>query len=268
MNNVVKLTKSAKDSDLGLLREELKKGADINCEGSFLLLNSVIFGNSFINEEYIQFLIKNGIDINQKTSYGRTALHYAAMLGDLRIVQILLENGIDVNAIDLDHCNALMKTCEHNFLLAPWNLARDEDSLNFSKSEKLKLQDNYNSMYWKIKERKQMYDNQIRIIKLLLESGINKMYSASNPLARDFATREPIEGSALDLAISNSYDNDMRVVRTLCEYNVPLLKEHHNNFNFGDELFNGGLDAFICDGLEYRKTAKKLQLVNKYNSKK
>ena len=267
MNNVVKLIKSAKDGNLGLLKEELKKGADINCEGSFLLLNSVIFGN-FINEEYIQFLIKNGIDINQKTSYGRTALHYAAMLGDLRAVQILLESGIDVNAIDLDQCNALMKTCEHNFLLAPWNLARDEYSLNFSSSERFKLQSNFNSMYWKIKERKQMYDNQVRIIKLLLESGTNKMHSASNPLAQDFATREPIEGTALDLAISNSYDNDMRVVRTLCEYNVPLLKKHHNHFDFCDELFYGGLDAFICDGLEYRKTAKKLQLVNKYNSKK
>ena len=267
MNDVVKLTKSAKDSDFRLLKEELKKGADINSEGSFLLLNSIIFGN-FINEEYIQFLIKNGIDINQKTGYGRTALHYAAMLGDLRTVQILLENGIDVNAIDLDHCNALMKTCEHNFLLAPWNLDVDEYSLNFSRSEKFKLQENINSTYWKIKERKQMYDNQIEIIKLLLESGTNKLHSASNPSARDFATRKPIEGSALDLAISNSYDNDMRVVRTLCEYNVPLLKEHRNHFNFGDELFYGGLDAFICDGLEYRKTAKKLQLVNKYNSKK
>jgi len=268
MNDVVKLTKSAKNSDLGLLREELKKGADINCEGSFLLLNSVVFGNNFLNEKYIQFLIKNGIDINQKTSYGRTALHYAAMLGDLRIVQILLENGIDVNAIDLDQCNALMKTCEHNFLLAPWNLVRDKYSLNFSESEKIKLQDNYNLMYWRIKERKQMYDNQIRIIKLLLESGINKMHSASNPLAQDYVTKNPIEGSALDLAISNSYDNDMRVVRTLCEYNVPLLKEHQSHFNFGDELFYGGINAFICDVLESRKTAKKLQLVNKYNFKK
>ena len=60
MNNVVKLTKSAKDSDLGLLREELKKGADINCEGSFLLLNSVIFAIITQKSEQFPVIFQSG----------------------------------------------------------------------------------------------------------------------------------------------------------------------------------------------------------------
>ena len=48
-------------------------------------------------QEIILLLVKYGADINAKGYYGRTALHYAAIHGDLQQAAFLLDNGADLN---------------------------------------------------------------------------------------------------------------------------------------------------------------------------
>ena len=48
----------------------------------------------------VKALLAKGADVNAKTSYGVTALSFAADRGSLEIVKSLLEHGADVNATD------------------------------------------------------------------------------------------------------------------------------------------------------------------------
>ncbi len=48
-------------------------------------------------QEIVKLLVKHGAEINAKGYYGRTALHYAAIHGDIEMASFLLENGADLN---------------------------------------------------------------------------------------------------------------------------------------------------------------------------
>jgi outer membrane protein assembly factor BamB len=50
--------------------------------------------------DQVKALLAKGIDVNAKTDYGATALHFAASKGHLEIVKILLEHKAEVNAKD------------------------------------------------------------------------------------------------------------------------------------------------------------------------
>lgn len=50
--------------------------------------------------QIIELLIKAGADVGQTNSYGRTALHYAAMEGNFYAVSILVHAGAPVDAKD------------------------------------------------------------------------------------------------------------------------------------------------------------------------
>ena len=61
-------------------------------------LNKVLFRASARNQlTKIKFLLKLGLDINEKNEYGYTALHYAAMNNCLEVVKFLIENGANIN---------------------------------------------------------------------------------------------------------------------------------------------------------------------------
>lgn len=48
--------------------------------------------------EEVRFLLNNGVDVDARTAYGRSALHEAALYGLPDIASLLIERGADVNA--------------------------------------------------------------------------------------------------------------------------------------------------------------------------
>ncbi len=47
-------------------------------------------------------LVIHGVDVKLKSSRGITALHQAAWLGEINLIEMLLENGADVNSLDIE----------------------------------------------------------------------------------------------------------------------------------------------------------------------
>jgi ankyrin repeat protein len=52
------------------------------------------------NRQVIDRLLAAGADLNGRDSYGRTALHYAAMANDAVITEYLLKLGADKKIVD------------------------------------------------------------------------------------------------------------------------------------------------------------------------
>jgi len=252
MYNQAKVIKSAKDCDVRLLDEELEKGANINEANSNLLLYAVLFGDLYSKNEYIDFLIKNNIDINQKSSTGRTALHFASMFSDFETVKQLVDNGIDINAINYQKYNALMEACCSITLFTPMKMHLDGEleALNISYSDYYFLWNHYNELYRRWENRKQFKENQIKVIEYLLAHGIDK-----GQLSNDNRT-------ALDLAIDNQYINNTKMVEILSKNGVPF-KNYNPSVNYHDSLFDGGPLAFVNEATTHNLKVRKLKAANK-----
>ena len=57
--------------------------------------------------EAVKVVLQKGVDVNAKTRYGATALHYACDRGHLEVVRFLIERGADVNARAEIDCNGM-----------------------------------------------------------------------------------------------------------------------------------------------------------------
>ena len=74
-------------------------------------------GNFF---DVIEFLIKNGINVNAKDSYGNTALHFLADVNgactdsQFKIAKLILDNGGDLNIQNNSNIPALRSTIKHS----------------------------------------------------------------------------------------------------------------------------------------------------------
>ena len=55
-----------------------------------------------LDEQLVSDLLAAGLDPGEKGALNRTALHYAARLGSLEIVEMLIDSGANVNASDVD----------------------------------------------------------------------------------------------------------------------------------------------------------------------
>ncbi|XP_012557209.1 inversin-B [Hydra vulgaris] len=60
-------------------------------------------------------LTKDGIEINIRDKFGRTPLHWAAVLGNTKIVSLLLDNGADYNIGDNNGVRPLQYAAQNNF---------------------------------------------------------------------------------------------------------------------------------------------------------
>ena len=97
-NDVLLFAISSEDTHK--VRLALKAGIDPNAilenEYEETIFLSIL--NRITNKDVIELLLNRGVNVNAKSKYGWTALHYAASEGDEELVSMLLKHGADVNA--------------------------------------------------------------------------------------------------------------------------------------------------------------------------
>jgi ankyrin repeat protein len=145
------LTAAAKEGDVSMIKELLKKGAkvddpntgkwsatplywslsDCKFEAAELLLKKNANANSAdsfglaplhlavcckdVDISFIENLIQKGADVNYKdTSDGLTSLHYAISCGSDDVTRVLIEKGADVNAIADDGTTPLILAAKND----------------------------------------------------------------------------------------------------------------------------------------------------------
>ncbi len=104
------IIEAAKNGDTALVKESIRKGANINVKlegGTIGFASYHNYGYSALTKasqnghsEIVKELIKSGADISIKGIHDWTALFIAIQNGNLKIVKILAKSGIDVNAKD------------------------------------------------------------------------------------------------------------------------------------------------------------------------
>jgi len=95
-NNIL-LIFSSKYGYLELVKFLIKIGVNINQKVNYNGQTALMYASLYENLEIIQLLIENGVNINQKSSNGWTALIYAYKIGNLEIVKLLIKNGANIN---------------------------------------------------------------------------------------------------------------------------------------------------------------------------
>ena len=109
----------------------------------------------------IDYFLKNGIDVNEKDEWGKTALMNACCGRDSNIVRLLLENGAKVNEKDKRGTTALMNAC-HARIMKIYRLFKEND-VNVNEIEfSTKTRFMFPGCIWNV---------EIDIIKLLLDHG-------------------------------------------------------------------------------------------------
>jgi len=104
----------------------------------------------------VEILIKNKVNINEKTKDGWTALHIACQYSSLEIVEILINNGADINIIN-DNLNALEIACINNFC----------DKVDFLISKGAKINSEYKLMHIAA------YNKSVEMVKTLVKNNID-----------------------------------------------------------------------------------------------
>jgi hypothetical protein len=236
-----RLIRSALDSDVEMLKNEIENGNSVdivNKMGTNLLMYTISFGYGGTKEEYINLLLENKIDINHKTNTGLTALHLACLNSSYNVVKLLLENGADVNIVDNNGMDSLMQTCKSSYVCFP----SCGKQLGFTKEEIDALSLSFRHFYRE--DKKELENNQLNIIKLLLEKGVsaNKISNGQ---------------TALDLIVENhyiSYSTAKEIIKLLKEYDFKLNKNYDNYISYQEGIL--GLPGKVLK-------LKKLRQINK-----
>lgn len=239
------LIKSAKESNVKLLEQEIANGADINSvtpNGMNLLMYQIIF-KQYYKTDYIEALIEKGINLDQKTIYGQTALHLASVKSDFYTVERLIKAGADINVLDKNKYNALMKACKSTSLF----FTDEVRKLGISEQEEWYLRYICNSCYRDKESKNELLKDQLKIIKCLLENGINKEQISTDSY------------SAMDLAVENYHINSVEMVQILREHGVRLNRNCNLDSN---RLQFDSLIQFVSDCRVKKLKTKKLKIAN------
>ncbi|MBE3022894.1 MULTISPECIES: ankyrin repeat domain-containing protein [Campylobacter] len=99
------------EREISVLEQILKRGADINFGDETALFYALK------NLKNVEFLLKNGADVNHKNIFGKSVLFYAVQFGDVALTKFLLENGANANDfyIDQNTKNAILNLGDENF---------------------------------------------------------------------------------------------------------------------------------------------------------
>lgn len=102
---------------------------------------------------------------------------------------------------------------------------------------------------WCKYRKKELYNNQYKIIELLLKEGINKNQISVNGL------------NAMDLLINNVYIRDMKYIDLLIENGIKPAKEYSKKFDLKEILFNESFSNFISIKNDHNIYLKKLKRI-------
>ncbi len=110
----INFVRAVAKNDLASVKKYLADGANVNVE----LFNqtALSFATSHPYSELMEFLIKNGADINLQDEDGNTALMYAMQANRLTNAQFLIHNGAKVNLQNKDGKMAFDFVCENSSL--------------------------------------------------------------------------------------------------------------------------------------------------------
>jgi len=103
--------------DLDILRYLLDHGASANqtSDNGFPALVYLCRGDKGEQPEKIELLLEYGVQVNEAGPKGRTALHYAATAGFLKVMTILLNHGADFTIRDVQGETPLQQALPGNF---------------------------------------------------------------------------------------------------------------------------------------------------------
>ena len=111
---------AAEKGDLSEVKRLIESGANVNTK-TFKIRPPGVKGRSTYgrtalliasrekHKDIVEYLIKNGADVNAKSDRGDTALMFASLVGEKEIVELLINNGADVNAKSNKGFTALMR---------------------------------------------------------------------------------------------------------------------------------------------------------------
>jgi ankyrin repeat protein len=113
LKNVTTYMLAAKANKIKLLNDISVKGVDVN-EKSKTGMTALLFAAMSGNLEVIDYLIMKGADLNAKTNEGETVLGYAVLSKKPAAVKILLDAKADVNAKCIKNYTPLMYAIRNN----------------------------------------------------------------------------------------------------------------------------------------------------------
>ena len=110
------LQTAAHYGSLEVVQKLIEYGADINARSEYGVtpLHWASFGRCFRGGSVLRFLLKHGADINAQAKNGQTPLHWASCDGALEVVRLLLEHGADIEMKDDAGRTALKEAAGHD----------------------------------------------------------------------------------------------------------------------------------------------------------
>ena len=105
------LIAATKRKDLNKVKELIKSGVNLNAKDTFGG-TALIIASNIGHTEIVKLLIKSGSDVNIASNDGRTALMKASLKGNTDIVKLLLENGADSDIQNNGGSTALIYACK------------------------------------------------------------------------------------------------------------------------------------------------------------
>jgi uncharacterized protein len=113
--NAQSLHRAAKDGNIALIEELIKKGEDVNSTNYISGWTPLMVASYYNHSRLVEYLLKNGANVNQKSLevLGKigpesTALHIASFYDFKESVKALLDNKADVNITDYKGRTALL----------------------------------------------------------------------------------------------------------------------------------------------------------------